>query len=281
MITNLSDLKKAALFYGLVMILSLALVLFFRITAPQNDMVIPVNMLTPLLATVMMLFVITRDGYARDGRASLGLGRSGWRSWGLALLLPLPVLVVSYGLGWLSGAATLVPPAEEAWLPKLLIRLPLRLPIAVLLALSEEIGFRGYLLPKLLELGPKRAAIFSGFLHGTWHLPLIFLTPFYVAEGNPFLTIPVFLLLITAAGAIYGWLRLTTDSLWPPAILHGAFNAFLDVFARLIVFSSLIAIYLVGESGVLTMMATVAVAFWFLRRRSMDTIPADQPIAAD
>lgn len=281
MITNLSDLKKAALFYGLVMILSLGLVLFFRLRDSQNDMLIPINMLTPLLATIIMMFVVTRDGYTRTGRASLGLGHSGWRSWGLALLLPLPVLIVSYGLGWLSGVAALVAPAEEAWLPKLLIRLPLRLPIAVLLALGEEIGFRGYLLPRLLELGPKRAVIISGFLHGTWHLPLILLTPFYISEGNPLLTVPMFLLLITAAGAVYGWLRITTNSLWPPAILHGAFNAFLDMFARLTVFASSLAIYLVGESGVLTLMATTAVAFWFLRRRSTDTVTADQTMAAD
>ena len=281
MLANLSNLGKAGLFYLLVMTLSLALVLFFRITAPQNDMVIPIHMLTPLLATLIMLFMATREGYARDGRASLGFGRSGWRSWGLALLLPLPVLLASYGLGWLSGAAALVPPAEEAWLPKLLIRLPVRLPIAVLLALSEEIGFRGYLLPRLLELGPKRAAILSGFLHGTWHLPLILLTPFYLTEGNAFITIPIFLLLFTAAGAIYGGLRLRTDSIWPPSILHGAFNAFLDIFARLTLFTSPFAVYLVGESGVLTLLATAAVAFWSLRRRSTDTITAGQPMAAD
>ncbi|HSL46891.1 MAG TPA: CPBP family intramembrane glutamic endopeptidase [Anaerolineales bacterium] len=281
MLANLSNLGKAGLFYLLVMTLSLALVLFFRITAPQNDMVIPVNMMTPLLATVIMLFLMTGEGYTREGRAPLGLGRSGWRSWGLALLLPLPVLMLSYGLGWWSGAAALVPPTEEAWLPKLLIRLPVRLPIAVLLALGEEIGFRGYLLPRLLELGPKRAAILSGFLHGTWHLPLILLTPFYLTQGNALITIPIFLLLFTAAGAIYGGLRLATDSIWSPTILHGAFNAFLDVFARLTVFSSPLAVYLVGESGLLTMLATAAVAFWFLRRRPMDTVTADYPMAAD
>lgn len=277
MITNLSDLKKAALFYGLVMILSLGLVLFFRLRDSQNDMVIPINMLTPLLATIIMMFVVTRDGYTRTGRASLGLGHSGWRSWGLALLLPLPVLIVSYGLGWLSGVAALVAPAEEAWLPKLLIRLPLRLPIAVLLALGEEIGFRGYLLPRLLELGPKRASFLSGFLHGTWHLPLIFLTPFYITEGNPLVTIPLFLLLFTAAGAIYGWLRLGADSLWPATILHGAFNAFLDVFARLTVFASPLAVYMVGESGVMTVVVTALVAFWLLQRRQISVKPVLAP----
>ena len=81
--------------------MNVTLVLCFRSVAPQNDFVIPIDMLTPTLTVIIMLFVVTRDGYSRSGRASLGLGRSGWRSWGVALLLPLPVLAISYRLGWL------------------------------------------------------------------------------------------------------------------------------------------------------------------------------------
>lgn len=265
MFSNLSDLKKAGLFYGLAMTLSLIVILLFRAVAPQAGIVIWANMMTPLLATVIMLFVVTRDGYTRNGRASLGLGRSGWRSWALALLLPLPILAVSYGLGWLSGTATLVAPTDNGWLPDLLIGLL----FGILLALGEEFGFRGYLLPRLLGLGRKQALILSGFLHGTWHLPLIFLTPFYIFEGNRLLTIPIFLLLLTAGGTIYGTLRLATDSLWPSTILHASLGAYLDVFTTLTVMSSPLAIYLVGESGVLTLLVIAVVALWFIQRWQM------------
>lgn len=37
---------------------------------------------------------------------------------------------------------------------------------------------------------PGRSSL-SGFLHGVWYLPLILLTSFYLAEGNPLLTIPL------------------------------------------------------------------------------------------
>ena len=271
MYSNLSDLKKAGLFYGLAMIFSLAVVLFFRARVPEIRVLIMLNMMTPLLATVIMLFVVTRDGYTRNGRSSLSLGRSGWRSWALALLLPLPVLAVIYGLAWLSGVATLAAPSDNGGLPSLLKNFLPRPGIffAILLALGEEIGFRGYLLPRLLELGRKQALILSGFLHGTWHLPLIFLTPFYLTEGNRLLTIPIFLLLLTAAGTIYGALRLATDSLWPPTILHASFNAYLEVFTRLTVMSSPLAIYTVGEGGVLTLLVTAVVALWFIQRWQM------------
>jgi membrane protease YdiL (CAAX protease family) len=45
--------------------------------------------------------------------------------------------------------------------------------LAVSFSLAEEIGFRGYLLPKLLPLGRRRALLVSGLVFATWHTPLI------------------------------------------------------------------------------------------------------------
>ena len=73
MLNHLSELKKASLFYFIVMALSLALVMFFRLVAPKSEIVMPANMLTPALAAVIMLYVLTSDGYKRKGPFSLGL----------------------------------------------------------------------------------------------------------------------------------------------------------------------------------------------------------------
>lgn len=266
MLNHLSELKKASLFYFIVMALSLALVMFFRLVAPKSEIVILANMLTPALATVIMLYVLTSDGYKRKAPFSLGLTRSGWHSWSLALLSPLVVLTVTYGLGWGSGTAGFATPTGTGWFPDLIINLLLNLLIIVPLVVGEEIGFRGYLLPRLRELGSTKAAVISGFLHGAWHLPLILLTSFYLTEGNRLLTVPLFLMLLTASGVMSGVLRLTTDSLWPSVLLHSIFNAFLGVFATLTVARSPLTIYLIGESGVLTLAVAAGVAFWFLQR---------------
>ena len=266
MLNHLSELKKASLFYFIVMALSLALVMFFRLAASKSEIVLIANMLTPALAAVIMLYVLTSDGNKRKGPFSLGLTRSGWHSWGLALLLPLIVLTITYGLVWLSGAAGFLAPTGDGWFPKLFIQRLINLLILIPLVLGEEIGFRGYLLPRLRELGSTKAVVISGFLHGTWHLPLILLTSFYLTEGNRLLTIPLFLMLLTAAGVMYGVLRLTTDSLWPSVILHAAFNAFLGLFTTLTVARSPLTIYIIGESGVLTVAVAAVVAFWFLQR---------------
>jgi membrane protease YdiL (CAAX protease family) len=264
-----------------VMAINLTQVLIFRAVAPEAFLVVYTHMATPLLAALLMLFVVTRDGVGQHGRYGLGFRRSGWRTWGMALLLPLLVLALSYGLGWLSGVAALAMPTQGGGLPNFIITQLINFIVVTIMVLSEEIGFRGYMLPRLLGLGPKRAAALSGFAYATWHLPIILLTPFYEVQGNLFLIIPIFLLELTAAGIIIGLLRLQTDSIWPGTILHGAFNGFWNVFAELTVLSSPIAVYLVGESGLFTLLGTVVVAFWFLRRRSMDTVTVDQPIAAD
>jgi hypothetical protein len=54
------------------LILSLALLFFFRRAAPQAEFVVLLNMLTPLLATLIMSFVVTRDGLRGNSRLSLG-----------------------------------------------------------------------------------------------------------------------------------------------------------------------------------------------------------------
>jgi membrane protease YdiL (CAAX protease family) len=279
--SNLSDLKKASYFYVFVMAINLTQILIFRAVAPESGAVVFTHMATPLLVTLFMLFIVTRDGYGQHGRFGLDFRPSGWRTWGLALLLPLLVLTVSYGLGWLSGAAALVVPTDGGGLPSFIINQLINLVVVTILVLSEEIGFRGYMLPRLLRLGSKRAVVLSGFAHATWHLPILLLTPFYEVQGNLYLIVPVFLLVLTAAGVVIGLLRLETDSIWPGTILHGAFNGFWNVFAELTLLSSPAAVYLVGESGVFTLLATAVVAFWFLRRLSPDTVIARQPMMAD
>ena len=210
MFSNLSDIKKASLFYVLVMVINVTQIMIFRAVAPENGMVVFTHMATPLLGTVLMLFIVTRDGYGKHGRFGLGFRRSGWRTWGLALLLPLLVLTVSYGLGWLSSVAALAMPTD---LPSFVITQLINFVVITILVLSEEIGFHGYLLPRLLGLGPKRAAALSGFAHATWHLPIFLLTPFYEVQGNMLLIVPIFLLRSTAGGVIIGLMRLRTDSI--------------------------------------------------------------------
>jgi uncharacterized protein len=280
MFQNLSNLTKAVLFYVVTMALSLPLILVFQALWPRAEIVVLINMLTPLLAGLIMLFVVTREGYTKEGRASLGLGRLGLHWWSMAFVLPPLVLLLSYGFVWITGLANLTSPAGG--LSALLLDFFPNLAAALLLGFGEEFGFRGYLLPRLMELGAKRALLISGFLHGVWHLPIILLTPFYPTEGNLFIVIVLFLLTLTAAGGVYGYFRLASNSVWPPTIFHGAFNAFWDLFSTVTIAVSPVAVqYLSGEAGLLTFLGTAAAAAYVIYRlqpRAEKPLPAPKPI---
>lgn len=238
-------------------------------------------MVTPLLAGLIMLFVVTQEGYTKEGRASLGLGHLGLPWWGLALLLPLPVLLFSYGSVWITGLARLDTAPGEGGLSAPLLNFLPNLLGAILFVFGEEFGFRGYLLPRLMELGSKRALLISGFLHGVWHLPVILLTPFYTTDGNLFIIIVLFLLTLTAAGAVYGYLRLASSSVWPPTIFHGAFNAFWDLFASITIAISPVATqYLSGEAGLLTFLGTATAAAYFIYRLEHRPLALEQKLTA-
>lgn len=172
-------------------------------------------------------------------------------------------------------------PAAGA-LAMLPIEFVLAMVIALPLAFGEEIGWRGYLLPHLSALGHGRALLLSGLLHGIWHLPILLLTPYYHNAGNPLIVVALFLATLTLAGVLYGYLRLTTGSVWPAVLAHGAANGFWGMFTALTITASPLALeYLAGESGVLPLIATAILAGWLAyrlhQRTCMVRAPAAQP----
>lgn len=264
MFPNLSDRTKATIFYALAFSFSAAVVPLAPLLGAG---VTAVAMLTPLLAVLLMLLLVTRDGYSRAGWAALGLHRVGVGAWGLAVFVPFLVLGFAYSVVWLTGIASFAMPAGAGSAIQ-----PLNLVFSILLTLvfafGEEIGWRGYLLPHLSALGHRRALLFSGLLHGIWHLPVLLLTPYYHHAAHPLIVVPLFLAGLTFTGVFYGQLRLMSGSVWPATIAHTAGNSLSTAFTALTLTASpLVLEYLVGESGVLTLIGLAVVAGWILYRR--------------
>ena len=268
MFRQLSTLQKASIYYLIAFALALLVAIFGETLGERSTIL---TMFTPLTAVLLMLLVVTRDGYRRAGWFVLGLHRTGgWESWVLALLGPLLVLGCTYTIVWSSGLGRLDLSNFDG--P---VDLLLGLIIGSLFALAEEIGWRGYLLPHLLPLGRTRAMLATGFLHGLYHLPLMLFTPFYHSDGNRLLVGSLFLLTLTLAGVVYGYLRLTSGSVWPVAAAHGAFNTFWWQFTSVTVATSspLLLEYLAGESGLLTLAGLLIMAGWLLYRLDRSEAP--------
>lgn len=266
MVHHLNSLAKAALFYLITLTLAVLLAIFGEGLGP---FIMVVTMFTPLVAVLLMLLVVTRDGYHRAGWQALGLHRLGWQRWGLAVLGPLLVLSCTYAIVWRTGIGH---PHWAALSERLamagLVSLLLNLIVDMILALGEESGWRGYLLPNLLPLGRTRALLLSGFAHGLWHLPVMLLTPFYHEIGNRLLVAALFVLSTTCGGVFFGYLRLKSGSVWPAVLAHGVFNQLWGIFTAITVAtaSPVLLEYLAGESGVITLIGIALMAGWLLYR---------------
>ena len=95
--------------------------------------------------------------------------------------------------------------------------------INTIFALGEELGWRGYLLPKLLPLGQVPAMLVSGVIWGIWHAPAILQGHNY--PDHPVLGVGMMIVFTTLLGTFFSWLYLKTRSPWAPALSHGTVNA--------------------------------------------------------
>ena len=260
MFTKLADTNKAAIFSVLVLCMAVGAALLIRILEiPPGFAMFALWMSTPTVATLIMLLVVTREGYSREGWKSLGLHRFGLNVWWIAFGLTLLITVAASAIVWATPLASFVVP--EGGIVNPVINLLIMVVIYTLtFSLLEEIGIRGYLLPKLLSLGRTRALALSGLVWATWHLPLVFLAPAVnFPTGNLLLFFPLFYGSIVAASFIFGYLRIYTGSVWPASIGHSVHNAAWSALAAFTVTSSpiLVNVYLVGDFGILILVGAV------------------------
>jgi membrane protease YdiL (CAAX protease family) len=181
------------------------------------------------------------------------------------------VIGAAYVIVWSAGTAVYSNPGLDAagWVIGLAQGILGNVVVSTLtFSLAEEVGWRGYLLPRLTPaLGSARGMALTGLLHGVYHLPVIFLTPFYHPGGDRLILVPLFLATFTVGGLLYGYLRLTTNSTWPASLAHSAHNYAWNLFSGLTIATSpVVAEYLAGESGILIILGYGIAAAWLLAR---------------
>lgn len=166
----------------------------------------------PALAAIIMAAVT--DG-APGVRALLGRivrWRVEVRWYVIALGLPTLLAVITAGLHYVLGLG---------WPVRLGAMTVLELVVFVLVV-GEELGWRGYALPRLLErYSVGTASLILGAVWGAWHLPT-----FFVA-GMPQRGLPIVasLLLTVAYSVLLSWIYLhTRGSVLIATLVHGAIN---------------------------------------------------------
>lgn len=198
-----------------------------------------------------------------------GLRRCRLRDVLLGCLLPLVYLLIPYMVYWglypENFAYHGVPLTVIC--KDLLPVLVLGTFMSVLSALGEEIGWRGFMVPALVErLGLNRTLVISSLFWCFWHLPLLIGGGYM--PGTPLLyQLPAFVLCIFPVGVMAGLLTLESGSVWPAAFLHAAHNNYDQAVFSLIT-AGANRMYFVSETGVLTILCAWALAaILYLRAR--------------
>lgn len=214
----------------------------------------------------------------------------GW-TWGpakhhlIAFFLPLVYGGVAYGVAIALGLITFAAPENVAFLIESerlqSLAAPWGIIVAILFiatigmaqsmatALGEEIGWRGFLTPRLTALtGFVIATLLTGVIWACWHLPLLFLGH-YQSGANQLYEALSFVVMATAISGAFAWLRLDSGSLWPAATLHASHNIIVAIIFESLSTPTQSEITMVSETGIITaaVCAVVCLPFWVLGAR--------------
>lgn len=126
------------------------------------------------------------------------------------------------GLGWLVGDVVFQPGTGTALIGTFAISLP----FIFAAAFFEEVGWRGYLEPRLKAFGVPtvRRHLLVGLVWAAWHIRYILSHPEDYSHLPPPQLIVLTLVGISAMSVIYGAIRTVTQSVWPAVIVHGMGN---------------------------------------------------------
>lgn len=212
----------------------------FRLTGVPplyGPLIIAGVMWVPAVATVLTIKLITHEGFAIT---NIRIGA--WRPYLTSAFVVPACFMATYALTWLlglgqpdwqladfralmasAGVETSTMPSSALIVPAVFLAgLCLGPTINGIFGFGEELGWRGYLLPKLMPLGRLTAYTVVGVTWGLWHAPLIVVGFNY--PGYPLLGVVGMVVMTTALGIYINELTLRNRSSILAGWIHGAFN---------------------------------------------------------
>lgn len=186
--------------------------------------------LNPFIGPTLAAYIMIRITEGKDGLLRLGHRLLQWREgwvWYAFTLLVIPAFFL-LGIVVMPGALASFQGVSRTFL----VGYPINFIIIFFLGgpLGEEIGWRGFALPRLqARFGALRASLLLGVVWTFWHLPH-FLTSAQRGGPNTGLTpffpnLLIFLLMVTALTILFTWVfNHTRGSVFMAILLHASIN---------------------------------------------------------
>lgn len=272
--TKKETLKQVITFLIITSIISTGIFIWMFNGARDSIAAVLPMMFTPGISAIITALIF-KD---KIGNFGWKLGKPRFLLYGY--LLPIVVSLIGYGLVWFSeySAFTTEQVVNYKWAKMLGFALPAPFIVGVLskmilaslltivFVFGEEIGWSGYLTPKLRKVfSIPVTSVLVGVYWAVWHFPAI-IGGFY-GTGTPlWVSLPGFTLVLVGASFIRTVLIEKSKSLWVGVILHASHNVILmGLFLEMTIDKGIVNVnYLVSETGVFLgcVYILVAIIFW-------------------
>jgi membrane protease YdiL (CAAX protease family) len=226
--------------------------------------------------------LLTRLIFQRNLRGlGWGWGKTRYQVW--SYLLPVMAGLVVYGIVWGTGLGGF---SSEGLTGETGLGLPLAIAtqatagflLSAFLALGEELGWRGLLVPELSKVTSyTRLSLVSGVIWVIYHAPILLFADYHSAAPIWYAFL-VFIVLVTVGSFIYAWFRLKSGSVWTAVIIHASHNLFIQsVFDPLTVDRGFTQ-YVTTEFGAGLAIAYTLIAYWCWKQRgSLPQVASAEP----
>jgi membrane protease YdiL (CAAX protease family) len=233
---------------------------------------------TAPIVSALVMKLLLRDKVSLGFKPAFkGNGR-----WYALSVLVYPVTIgVVLALGLLLGASTI----SNLTVPTFMTAM---IPLAVtffIFAFTEEVGWRGYLAPKVYGLNDGLLGhVLVGVIWASWHFPYLRELWAHTSEGLGTL-LPRLILGTIVFAVVYGEIRIRTGSVWPAVLMHWIGNTFANTlltgsagggFVALVPGKEWLGSFGVEGVLVITFFALLGCVLYLKRRGQSETEPVNQ-----
>lgn len=278
---NKQTLRQILTFLIITSVISTGIFIWMFNGAKDNIAAVLPMMFTPGIAAIVTALIY------KEKISGFGwkLGKPRYLLYGYTL--PIIVSLIGYGLVWATEYSAFTTEQVEnikyakmlgfdlpaPFIVGLISKMILGTLITVFFVFGEEVGWSGYLTPKLRQnYSIPATSILVGLYWSIWHYPAI-IGGFY-GTGTPlYISLPGFTLVLVGASFIRTVLIEKSNSIWGGVILHASHNIILmGLFLQMTVDKGIIDVdYLVSETGIFLgcVYILVGMLFWKLQMRKL------------